>query len=90
MGDLDKVAVNQIDYRGLLGSLKEDKAGGETLEEETIHDALSRYPEDVIVNLCLALEDTGDLSGGKEQVLQDAVEILDHLDTLGMEIRYKS
>ncbi len=92
MGNLDKVAVRQIDYRGLLRSTEESKTGGMTLEEETVHGATSRYSEDAIVNLCIALEDLHiDVIEPltPNDVLPMSIEILDHLDTLGMEVRFK-
>lgn len=92
MGELDKVAVRQMDYRGLLHLDRAEKApaGGMTLEEETVHNAVSRYPADTIVNVCLVLEDVYDDALGPPQILADAISVLDHLDTLGMEVRFRS
>lgn len=90
MGDLNRVGIVREDYRDLLRS--KPGSGGPTLEEETVQGAVKRYGEDTIVNVCASLvatyPDLGD-EKGDAQVLRDAVEILDHLDTLGMEIRHK-
>ena len=89
MGDVNKVAMVQESYRDLLRS--EPGPGGPTLEEETIQGSVKRYGEDRIVNMATVLVETfpdlGD--AGHLEVLRDAVELLDHLDTLGMEVRFK-
>ena len=89
MGDLDKLAVRQLEYRALLRGTEEDKPGGMTLEEEAVHNGASRYKPEAIVNLAVILEEVyGDPQIAAEH-LHDSVAILDHLDTLGMEVRFR-
>lgn len=89
MAELDRVAVRQIDYRELVSKMEEPKAGGLTLDEETTHGATNRYSVDAIVNICISLEEVGYDSDNKEEIVRDSIGILDHLDTLGMEVRFK-
>lgn len=86
MGDLDKVAVLQMDYRGLLG--RKPGAGGPTLEEEFIQNVADRYSWDQMVNLAVCLHQITE-DPDQESILREALTLLDHLDTLGMEVRFK-
>lgn len=85
MPELDKVAVEQEDYRDLLRI--KPAAGGPTLEEESIQGSVSKYGEDTIVNMSVAVGQV--YWNAKSEVLRISVAILDHLDTLGMEVRFK-
>jgi hypothetical protein len=89
MANLNQVGIVREEYRDLLSSGV--GSGGPTLEEETIQGASKRYGEDAIINVCVSLVATyPDLTdAGNAAVLRDAVEILDYLDTLGMEVRHK-
>lgn len=87
MGDLNRVGISREDYRDLLRS--KPGSGGPTLEEETVQGASERYGEESIVNVAMSLSAVGYDDANKEEVLRDAVAILDHLDTLGMEVRHK-
>lgn len=93
MGVLDKVSLIREDYRDLLSS-KEEAVQNEkspTLDEELYQGATKRYGEETIVNLSVALHFTlnEDDHVHRHQVIEDALGILDHLDTLGMEVRHK-
>lgn len=86
MGDLDKVAGLQIDYRGLLG--RKPGAGGATMEEEYFQKIEEKYSPDQLSNMAVALHQITD-DPDEQSVLMEAIALLDHLDTLGMEVRFK-
>lgn len=89
MGNLNEVGIIREDFRDLLSS--KPGSGGLTLDEERIFRAKERFGENVVVNMGISLRgivgDTEQITN--KQLLRDAVELLDHLDTLGMEVRHK-
>lgn len=87
MGDLDKVEILRSDYLGLLG--RKPGAGGPTIEEEFVQNVAGRYSNDQMVNLSVALHQITE-DPDQESILREAITLLDHLETLGMEIRFKS
>jgi hypothetical protein len=89
MANLNQVGIVREEYRDLLRS--EVGTGGPTLDEETLQGAPKRYREDVIINVCMSLHERlyGGIGMQPSEVLITSVEILDHLDTLGMEVRHK-
>lgn len=87
MADLDKVAVLQLDYRGLFGV--PDKSGGPTLEEEFLQHVEERFSRDAMVNLAVCLEQITE-NVDQPSILREAITLLDHLETLGMEVRFKN
>lgn len=87
MGVLDQVSIEQEDFRDLLQ--QEAGSGGPTLEEESVQGAAKRYGEDTVVNLSVSLSSLFGPEVAKQSILRDSVAILDHLDTLGMEIKFK-
>lgn len=94
MANLNQVGIVREEYRDLLRS--KPGAGGPTLEEETVQGASKNYSEEVIVNVAISLEQlpfdgdgVDDEIERKKLILRDTVEFLDHLDTLGMEVRHK-
>lgn len=89
MGNLNQVGIVREEYRDLLRS--EVGTGGPTLEEEALQGASKRYEENSIVNLCMAFHERlyGGVGMEPSEVLRTAIEVLDHLDTLGMEVRHK-
>lgn len=92
MGYLDKVSMIQDEYRDLLR--RKPGPEGPTLEEEVLHHGVESYGETAIVSLAMSITATHDPSGEVETdyklVLRDSITILDHLDTLGLEIKAKS
>lgn len=90
MGEVNRVGILQSDYLDLLR--RKPGSGGPTLEEETVFGAVEKYGGEPISNLCVVMDEALDYMGStsREARLRDAVAILDHLDTLGMEVRFKN
>lgn len=88
MGTVNELSKVQEDFRELLRS---KPAGGLTIEEEAIQGWQDNHTEDqVVVMACAVLDIYPDLAdGGPKVVLRDAIDLLDHLDTMGMELRFK-
>ena len=95
--DVDKVAMIQAEFRDLLRSMRELKAGGSTLEEQLMgakadHEAevVFEHSDESIVNLATAIYYAqGEVYEHLHSILRSTFQLLDHLDVLGMEIRYK-
>ena len=87
---LDQVDHAQTEYRRLLR--EKPGAGGPTLEEQAILDASKEYGEDAVVNMAVAIQEAIPHGGDKQpkHCLREAIAILDHMDTLGMEVRFKN
>jgi hypothetical protein len=94
MALLDKVSVIREDYRELL--VFSERRLDPTLEEEALKGSIEKYGEDLIVNMTVSIthrvapkpfigEPQPDINH-----LVLAVGVLDDLDTLGMEVKFKS
>ena len=86
---LDQVDAAQSEYRRLLR--EPPGAGGPTLAEQAILDASKTYGETTVVNMAVAVQASIPHGGDKQPVhcLREAIALLDDLDTLGMEVRFK-
>lgn len=88
MGDLDKVAEMRENFSDLLDVMQEPGNGGPTLEEETMQGASEQYPKEIIIRLATSLAAISWPTTSRKELLRDAVSILDHLHTQGVEIRF--
>lgn len=94
MGTLDKISVMREDYRDLLvAALAHEDP---TLEEEALKGCIGKYGEDLMVNMAVSISHrvlpkpfVGEAQPDIRRLLW-AVGILDDLDTLGMEVRFKT
>lgn len=85
---VDQVSDVQENFRGLLrmASDQSDK----TLEEEALYNVIEKYGEDAVVNMAVATMEVFYKNSDPSMIhLIRAVHIMDHLDTLGMEVRFK-
>lgn len=91
MVEINKVSIVMEEFRDAFHEAQEEKPGGPTLEE--LSRIVRTHTEDSVVNTAVCmweLRDGLNFYMSKNDCLTDAISLLDHLHTLGMEVRFKT